>query len=260
VHAMLRVFLAVSPRNALAMLRHVVCSGEELPGDLVREFYARSAARLYNHYGPTEATIEVTSYLCPREIGQLVPIGRPVSNTQCHVLDERYEPVPVGVIGELYLGGVQVGVGYLNQPGLTAERFVASPFKEGERLYRTGDLSRYLADGNIEFLGRNDFQVKIRGFRIELGEIESRILEYPGVREAVVLVREDEPQDKRLVAYYTVAEGAGVAADGLMSHLTLTLASYMVPAAYVQLSELPLTLSGKLDRKGLPAPAEDAYS
>jgi acyl carrier protein len=147
-----------------------------------------------------------------------------------------------------------VARGYLNRPELTAERFLPSPFVKGDRLYRTGDLARYLPDGNIEFLGRNDFQVKIRGYRIELGEIESRLLEHPGVREAVVLAREDEPWDKCLVAYYTTSDAAEVGAEVLRAHLSRTLASYMVPAAYVRLAGLPLTANGKLDRRALPAP------
>ena len=163
-------------------------------------------------------------------------------------------------MGEIHIAGAGIARGYLNRPALTAERFIASPFVAGERLYRTGDLGRYFADGNIEFLGRNDFQVKLRGYRIELGEIESRMREYPGVSEAVVLAREDEPGEKRLVGYYTVAEGESVRVEALREHLTRTLASYMVPAAYVQMPALPLTPNGKLDRGALPAPDDQAYA
>jgi hypothetical protein len=218
---------------------------------------------LWNLYGPTEATI----WSCSRKVSAVaengIPvetIGRPIANTRIYILDRHCRPVPIGVAGEIYIGGAGVARGYLNRPDLTAERFIASPYVEGDRLYKTGDLARYLADGNIEYLGRNDFQVKIRGFRIELGEIESRLLEHSAVREAVVLAREDKPGDRRLVAYYTVAAGAEVSAKELKRHLTRTLANYMVPAAYVQLSALPLTPNGKLDRRGLRAPDGQAYA
>ena len=228
---------------------------------------------LHNLYGPTETTVDVTAWTCPSNLSQSsIPIGRPIANTQVYILDGQGEPVPIGVAGELYIGGAGVARGYLNQPELTAERFVPDPFagEAGARMYRTGDLGRWLSDGNIEFLGRNDFQVKIRGFRIELGEIEARLAEHPGVREAVVIAREDTAGDKRLVAYYTpapalpldtgVSQPDTLAAEQLRSHLSARLPDYMVPAAYVRLESFPLTPNGKLDRKVLPAPEADAYS
>ena len=225
---------------------------------------------MVNEYGPTETVVGCVVYDIPQKVNEtlLVPIGRPISNTRIYILDVHGKPVPVGVTGELYIGGAGVARGYLNRPDLTAEKFVADPFagEPGARMYRTGDLGRWLADGNIEYLGRNDFQVKIRGFRIELGEIEARLAEYPAVREAVVIAREDSPGDKRLVGLLpTVAadgesEQDAISAEQLRSHLTALLPEYMVPAAYVCLESLPLTPNGKLDRKALPAPEVDAYS
>jgi aryl carrier-like protein len=190
------------------------------------------------------------------------PIGRPLANTRIYILDGQGQPVPVGAVGEIHIGGAGVARGYLNRPELTAEKFLKDPFTDDPngRMYRTGDLGRWLADGNIEFLGRNDFQVKIRGFRIELGEIEARLSECEGVQEAVVLALEDKPGDKRLVAYYTASEQSGVGAQELRAHVATKLPGHMVPAAYVRLESLPLTPNGKLNRKALPAPEGDAYA
>src|SRR5271157_6022592 len=217
---------------------------------------------LHNLYGPTETAIEVTAWSSPAGTPATnVPIGRPIANTRIYILDRFREPVPIGEPGEIHIGGVQVGRGYLNRPELTAERFIANPFVAGERLYRTGDLGRFRPDGTIEFLGRNDFQVKIRGFRIELGEIEARLAEHPGVREAVVLAREDAPGDKRLVAYTTTrTDAAAPGAGTLRAHLAASLPEYMVPSAYVPLAALPLSPNGKLDRKALPAPESNAFA
>jgi len=216
---------------------------------------------LHNLYGPTEAAIDVTAWECPRGYrGNNVPIGRPLGNTQIYILDPHSQPVPVGVPGEIHIAGVQVARGYLHRPELTAERFVKDPFARDARarMYKTGDLGRWLSDGTIEYLGRNDQQVKIRGFRIELGEIEAALRKQDDVMEAVVLAREDQPGDKRLAAYYTGKEEIG--AEVLRAHLAAKLPDYMVPAVYVYLQAWPLTLNGKLDRKALPAPDGDAYA
>ena len=229
--------------------------------DIRQAFERAPSLTLRNNYGPTETHLCTTISLSHSQISRLPqpPIGRPISNTRIYLLDGLLEPVPVGVAGEIYIGGAGVARGYLNRPELTAERFIASPFVEGDRLYKTGDLGRYLADGNIEFLGRNDFQVKIRGFRIELGEIETQLAQHAGVREAVVLAREDEPGDKRLAAYYTAADPADAPdAEALRRHLSARLPEHMVPAAYVLIEALPLTPNGKLDRKALPAPDAQA--
>jgi len=220
---------------------------------------------MINHYGPTETTVGVCTYLLSlSDLPNTIPIGRPIANTRIYILDCYGEPVPVGVAGELYIGGAGVARGYLNRPELTAEKFVKDPFaaEAGARMYKTGDLGRWLPDGNIEYLGRNDDQVKIRGFRIELGEIEARLAEHAGVREAVVVAREDEPGEKRLVAYYTSSDTTepSIGAEELRGHLLARLPEYMVPAAYVRLERMPLTANGKLNRKGLPAPEGDAYA
>jgi thioesterase domain-containing protein/acyl carrier protein len=220
---------------------------------------------VWNLYGPTETTIWSTGYKVTNG-REPVLIGRPIANTQCYLLDGQGQPVPVGVTGELHIGGDGLARGYLNRPELTAEKFVHDPFRGGKaRMYRTGDLARYRPDGNIECLGRIDHQVKIRGYRIELGEIEARLIEHPAVREAVVIAREDTPGDKRLVAYYTAspagASGEQTAgAEQFRPHLSTSLPEYMIPAAYVRLESLPLTPNGKLDRKALPAPEADSYT
>ena len=211
---------------------------------------------MHNLYGPTEAAVDVTYWACRKGDDRLtVPIGRPVANTQMYVLDTRMQPVPVGVAGELYIGGVQVGRGYVGRDDLTTERFVSDPFSKtpGARLYKTGDLARHLPDGAIEYLGRLDYQVKIRGQRIELGEIEATLDKHAGVGQSVVMAREDTPGDQRLVAY-VVPRQAAPSTEELKEHLSRELPAYMVPSAFVFLEALPLTSSGKVDRKLLPVP------
>ncbi|WP_309475906.1 non-ribosomal peptide synthetase [Pseudomonas sp. B21-028] len=263
VPSMLEVFLEHGDSQGFADLRRVLCSGEALPGHLVRRFKAQLPdTALHNLYGPTEAAVDVTAWDCSGpDTPDSTPIGKPIANTRLYLLDAYQQPVPLGVAGEVYIAGVQVARGYLNLTQLTAERFLDDPFSQapGARMYKTGDLGRYLPDGNIEFLGRNDDQVKIRGLRIELGEIEARLVQHETVKEALVMAREDVPGDKRLVAYYTRAVESEVAdIETLRVHLQAQLPEYMIPAAYVQLAALPLTPNGKLDRKALPAPGQSS--
>ncbi len=212
VPSMLQAFVEEPGVESCRSLRRVFCSGEALALDLQQRFFRRLECPLHNLYGPTEASVDVTWWDCSQPSpGHSVPIGRPIANTQAYVVNEQLEPQPIGVAGELYLGGVQLGRGYLQRPELTAERFVPSPFGVGARLYRTGDLVRCLSDGTIEFLGRIDHQVKIRGNRIELGEIEAVLGQHPAVREAIVVAREDQPGQKRLVAYLVPDEQAAPA-------------------------------------------------
>ena len=250
-----------TPLAELAFSRDTVNAGLRallVGGDRLRYRQQSQPFALINNYGPTEATVVATSGRI-NDQDTALHIGRPIANTQVYILDSHLQPVPIGVAGEIHIGGAQVARGYLNRAELTAQRFIESPFgARGSRLYKSGDLARWRADGTIEYLGRNDSQVKIRGFRIELGEIEAQLSACEGVREAVVVAREDTPGDKRLVAYYTTLAGSEVSVEILKSHLSRTLASYMVPLAYVQLSALPMTFNGKLDRKALPAPDESA--
>ncbi|MER5528768.1 non-ribosomal peptide synthase/polyketide synthase [Streptomyces sp. NPDC002677] len=249
VPSMLQLFLEEPTAADCTGLRRVMCSGEALPAAVTRRFHEVVPAGLHNLYGPTEASVDVTAI----EIGPgatSVPIGRPVWNTRLHVLDAGLRPVPPGVPGELYLAGVQLARGYLDRPGLTAERFVADPFgAPGERMYRTGDLARWTADGTVEYLGRTDDQVKVRGFRVELGEIGDVLAAHPAVAHATVAVR-----DQALVAYVVPDAGPVVDATALRAHAAAALPAHMVPAAYVTLDALPLTPNGKLDRKALPDP------
>ncbi len=263
VPSMLQIFLEDQDLALCRSLKYVICSGEALPYDLQTRFFTRLDAGLYNLYGPTEAAVDVTCWECePQDGRQIVPIGRPIANTRLYILDSSLQPVPVGVAGELYIGGVQVARGYLHRPELTAERFVADPFSADPqaRLYKTGDLTRFLPGGEIEYLGRLDFQVKVRGFRIELGEIEAVLTLHPAVHEAVVVAREDVPGDKRLVAYLVPAAQAQLTVDALREFVKERLPEYMLPAAFVLLDALPLNSNGKVDRRRLPAPTMERRS
>ena len=256
VPSMLQAFLEESGLEDCRWLRRVICSGEALRPETQERFFSRSNVELHNLYGPTEASIDVTFWQCRRGVEtRSVPIGKPIANMQTYVLDDELKPVPVGVVGELYLGGVGLARGYLNRPGLTAERFVPHPFSRqpGERLYRTGDVARYLPDGNIEFLGRVDHQVKVRGFRVELGEIETALARHPAVREAVVIAHADASENKRLVAYLVAGEPRPTASEW-RAYLKEHLPEYMVPSAFMLLDKLPLNANGKLDRRSLPPP------
>jgi amino acid adenylation domain-containing protein len=236
-------------------LRRVTTGGETLTVDLQERFFHRLTIDLYNGYGPTEATIASTFFKCQRSAERpSVPIGRPIANTQIYILDRDLHPVPIGVPGELHIGGAGLARGYLNRPELTAQRFIPNPFSDDPdaRLYKTGDRARYLSDGNIEFLGRFDAQVKVRGFRIELGEIEAVLNEHPEVKACAVLASEDQAQDKRLVAY--IVPDSSTAPQDLRGFLRQKLPDYMLPSAFIALDKLPLTANGKLDRKALPAP------
>jgi amino acid adenylation domain-containing protein/thioester reductase-like protein len=240
----------------LNSLKAAIVAGEACANDVVkRHVKALPGVKLYNEYGPTEGTVWSSVYpVGLDDLDRPLAIGRPIGNVRLYILDSYLNPAPVGVAGELYIGGAGIVRGYLNRPALSAERFIPDPFQAGGgRLYKTGDLARYRADGAIEFLGRIDQQVKIRGFRIELGEIEAQLLAHPEVKEAVVLAREDQPGDKRLVAYLVEDQLGTLVIDELKAHLKQALPDYMVPTAFVVLDEMPLSANGKLDRKRLPA-------
>jgi amino acid adenylation domain-containing protein len=239
----------------LANLRWLLLTGEALPPQLCRQWFAHyPSIPMLNAYGPTECSDDVTHYpieSAPAPDVINLPIGRPVANTQLYILDNQLQPVPIGVAGELYVGGAGVGRGYLNAPELTTKAFIPNPFGQ-DRLYKTGDKARYLADGTIEFLGRIDFQVKIRGFRIELGEIEAVLSQHAQVREVTVIAREEQAGDRYLAAYIVASKPIEI--SDLRELLKQKLPDYMVPGAFVFLDRLPLTPNGKIDRQALPVP------
>ncbi|HEY4033886.1 MAG TPA: AMP-binding protein, partial [Ktedonobacteraceae bacterium] len=249
------VVLEPEALSALGSLQKLLLGGEALPVSLAKQLGEVVGGAIHNMYGPTETTIWSTTHTVEHKATTMA-IGRPIANTQVYILDRWLQTVPVGVAGELYIGGVGVARGYLNQSKLTAERFVPNPFSitPGMRLYRTGDLVRYSPEGNLEFLGRFDAQVKLRGFRIELEEIETVLEQHPMVREAVVVIRETEVNAKQLVAYLVFQQGETPSQTALRSFVQQRLPEYMVPAIFVSLEILPLTPNGKRDRRALPIP------
>ncbi|RIY04673.1 amino acid adenylation domain-containing protein [Hymenobacter rubripertinctus] len=241
----------------LASLRKVFTSGEALPLKTIRKWYARLDTPVHNLYGPTEASVDVT-YFATSPHDTTIPIGRPIWNTQLYIVGPRNELLPLGVAGEICIGGDGLARGYLNQPELTAEKFVANPFRAGERIYRSGDLGRWLADGNIEYLGRNDMQVKVRGLRIELGEIEAALQQLEHIDAAVVLARSSLTGELELVAYLLSAAELVIA--NIRAGLSERLPAYMLPNHFVSVAQWPLTPSGKIDRKRLPDPESSRLS
>lgn len=255
VPSMLNMFVeAYDVVSKTESLKYVFAAGEELKPNLVKKFYEKfDGIKLENLYGPTEATIYATGYSVGKNYtGEVIPIGKPVDNLKTYIVDKDYRLMPVGAAGELCLSGEGLARGYINKPELTAEKFVDNPFIKGERMYRTGDLARWLPDGNIEFLGRIDHQVKIRGFRIELGEIENNILTYSGIKEVVVVDREDESGVRYLCAYMEAERE--ILVGEIRQHLLKKLPEYMIPTYFIQLDKMPLNSNGKIDRKALPKP------
>ena len=271
VPSMLNAFLDVEGLDRVHSVRNVICSGEALSVALQERFFTKMNARLHNLYGPTEAAVDVTYWPCQKNSPlATVPLGYPIANIRIYILDQHQQLLPVGMAGEIHIGGVGVGRGYLNRPELTQEKFIPDPFSANpsSRLYKTGDLGRYMAGGIIEYLGRMDNQVKIRGFRIELGEIESTLMQHPGIKDAVVnateshrlttrpyltTAQQNAEADKQLVAYVVFSNGQ-LTMDQLKDHLGKKLPAYMVPSYFVPMERLPLLPNGKVDRKSLPAP------
>ncbi|MEN6309577.1 MAG: amino acid adenylation domain-containing protein [Anaerohalosphaeraceae bacterium] len=254
VPSVLDLFLSHPRVSQCTSLRLVLAAGEALSYSLQTRFFELLKAELHNLYGPTE-TIQVTWWACRKDSPYpMVPIGKPIANTQAYILDHALQPVPIGVPGELYIGGVQLARGYLARPELTEERFIRNPFNPdpNSRLYKTGDICRWLEDGNIDYLGRADDQVKIRGFRIELGEIETALRSHPGVAQAAVAIHENQPGQKTLLGYIVCTQKQAVTANDILAYLRQRLPDYMIPAGIMELDQIPLTASGKTNRKALP--------
>ncbi|MFC4634985.1 amino acid adenylation domain-containing protein [Dokdonia ponticola] len=261
VPSMLGVFLMQASINTCNSLRHLVCSGEALPEQVVTDFKKLFlTTEIHNYYGPTEAAIDVTAINLSdsKRVNTSVSIGYPVANTSIYITNEDLKLQPIGVIGELIIEGIQVAQGYLNKPELTKTKFLESPFVKGERIYRTGDLARWLPDGSIEYIGRIDNQIKIRGNRIEIGEIENSLQQSEIVQQSVVVVKKDQVGNQRLIAYVVPKEGCHT--DILNKYLKDNLPSYMIPSLIIELSEIPVTANGKLNRKALPEPTLDEVS
>ncbi|WP_041754829.1 non-ribosomal peptide synthetase [Mycetohabitans rhizoxinica] len=259
----LRSLCETVPAGPIASsLNTILTSGEPLEASVCEQVHKAFGLQVtvVNQYGPSECTMASTWFKADAQQEGRVPIGRPVPNVRVYVLGRHLEPLPIGVTGELYIAGAGVARGYINQPELSAERFIPSPFGPGERLYRTGDLARWRLDGQLEYIGRLDQQIKIRGFRIEPGEIEAALVKHPSIAQSVVVSREDHPGDRRLVAYWVAADGGAMTPVELKAYLSQTLPDYMVPVAFVQLDTLPLTLSGKLNQRALPAPDSAAFA
>ncbi|MDJ0695420.1 non-ribosomal peptide synthetase [Mastigocoleus sp. MO_188.B34] len=258
----LQTVLWEEPNLVPTSLRYILCGGERVSTELQQRFFKYLSAEVYNIYGPTETTVEATFWHCPHvDNPQVAPIGRPIANLQIYLLDHHHQPVPIGVPGEIYIGGVGLARGYHNRPDLTAEKFIPHPFnlESGARLYRTGDLGQYREDGNVEFLGRIDNQVKIRGFRIEIGEIEAAINLHSAVREAAVIVDKDRFGELRLLGYVVLNNSATLSPETLRSFLRENLPDYTIPKLWVFLDELPRTPNGKIDRKALPSPEASQF-
>ncbi|MBZ0257201.1 amino acid adenylation domain-containing protein, partial [bacterium] len=257
VPSMLKAFLERDEAGTCRCVRRVICSGEALTTEIQTRFFERFDCELHNLYGPTEAAIDVTYWECkPEKDAVTVPIGRPIANTSIYILDSHMMPSPIGVSGELYIGGVNLARGYYNKAKMTEERFIPDPFDPtpGARLYKTGDLARFRADGVIEYIGRADYQEKIRGFRIELGEVEAVLERHPNVGQAAVITRDDRPGGRYMAAYAAPRQNAELDAAALRSFIQQFLPDYMIPSAFVIMDSFPLTPNGKLNRGGLPAP------
>jgi amino acid adenylation domain-containing protein len=256
VPSMLHIFLNTHGIEECKSIRQVFCSGEALSYELRDTFFEKFNIKLHNLYGPTEAAVEVTYFECKKEhTSKSIPIGKPIVNTQIYILDKKLKPVPIGVPGEIHIGGTNLARGYLNRKELTEEKFIENPLeiKVSKKLYKTGDKGRYIADGNVEYLGRYDFQVKVRGYRIELGEIEAVLDQHHDITESVVITKNDYSGDTKIVAYL-VTDAEKIDSNALKIFLSLKLPEYMIPNLFMKIESIPLTSSGKANRNALPEP------